>query len=100
MQDYNDSDEGPYTGNILARNVERACRVCSVIRKCLRSNHRQVGIIRPLLCRCLADPGLSVLFAFSSSNHILGGNLWVVVMVLISILSGWFAEQMRRYRDD
>ncbi|KAH9839273.1 MFS general substrate transporter [Rhodofomes roseus] len=43
---------------------------------------------------------VSSLFAFSSSNHILGGNFWVVVTVLISIGSGWFAEQMKRYRDD
>ncbi|KZT66347.1 MFS general substrate transporter [Daedalea quercina L-15889] len=43
---------------------------------------------------------VSSLFAFSSSNRILGGNVWVVVMVLISVVSGWFAEQMKRYRDD
>ncbi|KAH9935706.1 major facilitator superfamily domain-containing protein [Fomitopsis serialis] len=42
----------------------------------------------------------SSLFAFSSSRHILGGHFWVVVMVLISVVSGWFAEQMKRYRDD
>ena len=30
----------------------------------------------------------------------MGGYLWVVIMVSVSTVSGWFAEQLRKYRDD
>ncbi|KAI0916406.1 hypothetical protein AcV5_006893 [Taiwanofungus camphoratus] len=43
---------------------------------------------------------VSSLFAFSASKNILGGHLWVVVMVLITLLGGSVAESMKKYRDD
>ncbi|GBE80717.1 predicted protein [Sparassis crispa] len=43
---------------------------------------------------------VSSLFAFSASNNILGGQLWVIIMVLVTLLGGSFAERIRKYRDD
>ncbi|KZT71985.1 MFS general substrate transporter [Daedalea quercina L-15889] len=43
---------------------------------------------------------VSSLFAWSASHHILGGQFWVVVMILVALLSGYFAEQLRKHRDD
>ncbi|KAH9948661.1 MFS general substrate transporter [Amylocystis lapponica] len=40
------------------------------------------------------------LFAFSVTRNILGGYLWAIVVVLITLLGGSFAESMRKYRDD
>ncbi|EPT00739.1 hypothetical protein FOMPIDRAFT_1122034 [Fomitopsis schrenkii] len=43
---------------------------------------------------------VSSLFAFSASHHVMGGYFWVIIMVSVSAVSGWFAEQLRKYRDD
>ncbi|KAI0745943.1 MFS general substrate transporter [Earliella scabrosa] len=42
---------------------------------------------------------VSSLFAVSASNHLLGGYLWVVFMILESGFGSWVARRIRKYRD-
>ncbi|KAI0820024.1 MFS general substrate transporter [Trametes gibbosa] len=41
----------------------------------------------------------SSLFAVSASKNLLGGYLWVVFMLLLSLLNCWVARRIRNYRD-
>ncbi|KAF9805229.1 hypothetical protein IEO21_09135 [Rhodonia placenta] len=43
---------------------------------------------------------VSSLFAFSATHNVLGGQFWVVVLVLLSVLFTVPAERLRKYRDD
>ncbi|PCH36125.1 MFS general substrate transporter [Wolfiporia cocos MD-104 SS10] len=43
---------------------------------------------------------ISSLFAFSASKHVLGGYFWVLASVLISLLSNYPVEGMKKFRDD
>ena len=42
---------------------------------------------------------VSSLFAVSAKKHLLGGYLWVVLLVLESGFGAWVAGRIRRYRD-
>ncbi|PIL35917.1 MFS general substrate transporter [Ganoderma sinense ZZ0214-1] len=42
---------------------------------------------------------VSSLFAISAKKHLLGGYLWVVLLVLESGFGAWVAGRIRRYRD-
>ncbi|EIW63486.1 MFS general substrate transporter [Trametes versicolor FP-101664 SS1] len=41
----------------------------------------------------------SSLFAVSASKHLLGGHLWVLFMLLLSVFNCWVARRIRHYRD-
>ncbi|KAH9858823.1 MFS general substrate transporter [Lenzites betulinus] len=41
----------------------------------------------------------SSLFAVSASKHLLGGHLWVVCMLLLSLFNCWVARRIRNYRN-
>ncbi|OCH87038.1 MFS general substrate transporter [Obba rivulosa] len=43
---------------------------------------------------------ISSLFAVSVSKNLLGGYLWVVLMVLFSFIGVWLAKRIKQYRDD
>jgi len=40
------------------------------------------------------------LFAFSITKNVLGGYLWAIVLVVITLLGSTLAESMRKYRND
>ncbi|KZT10758.1 MFS general substrate transporter, partial [Laetiporus sulphureus 93-53] len=42
---------------------------------------------------------VSSLFAFSVSKHVLDGHLWVIIMVVLAVFSGTFADRLKKFRD-